>query len=310
MIGTITVNPSIDQLILVRGLVKDDANRAVSVLHYPGGKGINVSKVVRELGGGTHAFALLGGRPGELLAELLRGLDVPLTAIAVKGHTRINTIVTDLKDGTQTRISAPGPVISRSEMDEFERKVLSWRPRPFIWALGGSLSEKMTPAAYCRLVRAVQKKGTPCVLDTDGEALRRGIEARPFLIKPNEYEVTRLIGRSISALEDYLGVAKGLVKKGIKIVVVSLGARGALFVSEREAFHVSVPQVAVRSKVGAGDSLIGGFVLALSRRKGLEEAARIGMAASVSAVMRESPRLCLRRDLPGILPKLRVRALW
>ena len=309
MIGTITVNPSIDQLILVRGLVKDDANRAVSVLYYPGGKGINVSKVIRELGGTAHAFALLGGKSGELLKELLQKLNTPLTAVAVKGGTRINTIITDLKDGTQTRISSLGPVIRRSEMDEFKRRVLSWRPKPFVWALGGSLSWKMDASVYRRLVWAIQKRGTPCVLDTDGEALKQGIESKPFLIKPNEYEIGRLVGKSLSAIGDYLEAGRGLVRKGVKTVVISLGARGALFVSERQSFHVSVPQVAVKSKVGAGDSLIGGLVLALSRGKHLEEAARLGMAASVSAVMRESPRLCLRRDIPMLLPRIKVRAL-
>lgn len=307
MIGTITLNPSIDQRMLVEGLVKDDANRATQILETPGGKGINVSKVIRELGGRTRAYALLGGLTGRRIQELVVKLDFPLVALPIRGSTRINTVLSDLKDHTQTRISAPGPVVSPSELRSFLRLLLSVRPRPDFWALGGSLSLGMKASAYRDLIWALQKNGTPCILDTDNEGLRLGIEAIPYMIKPNEYEMERLWGKPLRALTDYLVAAENFVRRGIELVVVSLGAKGALFVTKKEVFHASAPRVKVKSKVGAGDSLIGGVVWGLHQKIRLEEAAKIGIAASSSAVMREARRLCLKSDIRTLARRVKIR---
>lgn len=309
VIGTITLNPSIDQHLIVRDLVKDDTNRAEAVFRYPGGKGANVSKVIRELGGTTCSYALIGGIPGEFWKDLIRKLDIPFVAQPIRGDNRINTILTDLKDESQTRISSPGPRVTEKEIELFLRKLLSVRPRPFFWALGGSLSLGMKDSTYRKFILALQKSGTPCLLDTDNEALKAGLTANPFVIKPNEYEIERLTGRRLKSIGDYLGAAQTLVKRGVRIVIVSLGARGALFVTEKEAFHVATPKVPVKSKVGAGDSLIGGFLFGLHRKLGLKEAARLGVAASTSAVMREAPRLCLRSDIRALLARVAIREL-
>ena len=235
MIATITLNPSIDQHINVEGLRKDDANRAQAIFRYPGGKGINVSKVVRELGGKTRAYALVGGFPGELLKQLVRRLDIPFSPTPVRQDTRINVIITDLKDHTQTRISAPGPRVSEPDLRHFLGQLLRVRPKPFIWALGGSISSGMNHSAYQRLIAELQKNGVPCILDTDNEALKLGIKARPFMIKPNEYELERLIGHSVKTVQGYFKAARSLVRQGVRIVVVSLGKKGALFVTKNDS---------------------------------------------------------------------------
>ncbi|MGH7198438.1 MAG: 1-phosphofructokinase family hexose kinase [Candidatus Omnitrophota bacterium] len=309
MIGTITLNPSIDQHLIVPHLHMDDTNRARSITDYPGGKGLNVSKVVRELGGPTRAYALVAGFVGRYWGEGVRKLDIPFSAVFVKGETRINTILTDLKDRTQTRVSAPGPRVAQNEINAFLKKLLSVRPRPFLWALGGSLSRGMKPSTYGTFIGALQRSGTPCILDTDNESLKLGIEAKPFMIKPNEYEMERLVGRRFRGVKDYAEAARTLVRKGIRVVVVSLGKKGALFVTDTRTLHVLTPSVPVRSKVGAGDSLIAGFALGLLRNMNLEEAARLGVAASTSAVMREAPRLCLRSDIQKLLPRVAIRTL-
>ncbi len=309
MIATITLNPSIDQNLIVRNLVKDDANRAEGVFRYPGGKGVNVSKVVRELGGRTCAYALIGGIPGELWRVLVTKLDIDHVIEKIKDNTRINTIITDLKDESQTRISAPGPEVSEQEISRFLNRLLAVRPKPLYWALGGSLSKGMRHETYRRFVLALQKGGVPCVLDTDNEALRFGVQAGPFMIKPNEYEMQRLTGRTLKTEGDYVRSAKSLVVQGIKIVVISLGSRGALFVTATESFHVSTPRVTVKSKVGAGDSLIGGFLFGLIKNFGIREAAKLGVAASTSSVMREAPRLCRRGDIAGLMRRIAIRKL-
>lgn len=309
MIGTITMNPSIDQHIIVEELVKDDANRALSVERYPGGKGVNVSKVVRELGGKTHAYSLSGGFPGAFWESLLKPLDIPYTATRVKGETRINTIITDIDDKTQTRISALGPKLSSHESSLFTRTLLAARPKPGFWALGGSLSRGMNPSTYKHLVEMLQKNGTPCVLDADNEALALGIQAKPFMIKPNEHEIERLMGTKFKNLKSYFKAACDLNGRGIKIVVISLGEKGALFVKDHDGFYIPGLKVRVKSKVGAGDSLIGGLMLGLSKRWSFEKAAALGVAASTSAVMREAPRLCLKSDIPGLLKRIVIKRM-
>ncbi len=308
MIATITLNPSIDQQVTVKGLVKDDANRALSVISFPGGKGANVSRVVCELGGPTRAYALSAGLIGQFWAQELSKVGVPMDCYPVQGQTRINTVLTDTEDGTQTRISALGPMVSVKDQDLFLKKLLNVRPKPFCWVLGGSPSQGMKPAVYKHYIQALQKTGVPCILDADDEALRLGIQARPWIIKPNEFEMQRLVGKKISSLQSYLSAAQKLVKGGIGIVVVSLAARGALFVSKQEAFHVEGIPVPVRTRVGAGDSLLAGLAYGLYQKKSLQKAAALGIAASTSAVMRAAPRLCRRQDIPSFLVKLAARS--
>ena len=309
VIGTITLNPSIDMHWIVNNFVKDDTNRAKRVLETAGGKGINVSKVVRELGGKTHAYALLGGNAGRRLKELAAPLDFPLSSVPIKGFTRINTLISDLKDGTQSRISALGPAVSAGELKKFIHLLCHARPRPDFWVFGGSLPREMAPTVYRELIEALQGAGTPCVLDADDKPLREGVKAKPFMIKPNEFEMQRLCGKRLHRLKDYAREATKFVDGGIRIVVVSLAAKGALFITKEGALHILPPDVEVRSQLGAGDSLIGGLLQGLESKKTLEQAARQGVAASVSAVMREAPRLCLLSDMPGILKRLRVREI-
>ncbi len=309
MIATITLNPSVDQLITVKRLVKDDANRALSVHHNAGGKGVNVSKVIRELGGPTHAYTVQAGFIGKFWASELTKLDIPYSAYPVPGETRINAILTDVNDHTQTRVSAPGPTLSAVHQRLFLAKLLAVRPRPFCWVLGGSPAAGMKPDVYKKYIKALQKAGVPCILDADDEPLRQAVESRPLMIKPNEFEMRRLIGCKLSTVADYYEAASSIVDRGVPIVAVSLAAKGALFVTRNEAFHVLGIPVTAKNKVGAGDSLVGGFALGLYRRLNLERAASLGVAASVSAVMSESPRHCRRHDVKNLLKKVRIKRL-
>lgn len=308
MIGTVTLNPSIDREILIDELVKDDAIRARRIIDTAGGKGVNVSKVVRELGGKTKAFAVTGGLEGRLYAAKIRTLGFPYRLLPIAGQTRLNIILTDRDDATQTRISAPGPVVRAAELDRLTKALLTFRPKPFVWVLGGTLPAGADDRTYYRIMKLLKRRtGVSCVVDTDGEALRWGVQAQPFLIKPNEFEFERLMGRSYKSVGAYARAAQDLVRRGIRIVVVSLGAQGAVFASEEKTFFIPSIRVKVRSKVGAGDSLIAGLLLALQRGQTFEEAARLGMAASHSAVMREAPRLCLHTDIPRLLGRFHIR---
>ncbi len=298
MIYTITLNPSIDQHITINKLIKDDTLKAQSVRRDPGGKGINVSRVVKELGGQTKAFGIIGGCGGYMLRDLLDRKEIEYQFFEILGETRINFIMTDLSDKTQTRISAPGPAVENRDIEKFIEMIKGVAPRPSFWVLGGSLPPGVSKDACKKIIEYLQKKGEKCVLDADGEVLEQGIGAAPFFIKPNEFELERLLKRQVEGDEDIIKAAEELCHRyGIGIVAVSLGKRGAFFVTEKEAWKLETPDVEVQSKVGAGDSMVGGFLVALDDNQTLEMAARNAVAAGTAAVMSEGTQLCRREDV-------------
>lgn len=309
MIYTITVNPSIDQHITIKKLVKDDAIRATSMYRDPGGKGINVSRVVKELGGKTKAFGIVGGCAGYMLRDLLDRGKVDFEYIEIIGETRINVIITDLSDNTQTRISMAGPDMCKRTHNDFIKLLDRVNPRPSYWVLGGSLLQNSPRDTYKKIIEHL-KKNEKCVLDADGEALESGIKASPFLIKPNEYELERLLGKKI---KDEKTIAKEAMilcaHHGIQVIIVSLGSRGAILVTKDYAFTLIPPRVEVRSKVGAGDSVIGGFLVSLERKSSLLDAARYGVAAGTAAVITAGTKLCVRKDVDRIFKMVKIKQI-
>ncbi len=309
MIGTVTVNPSIDQHILIDQLIKDDAIRASDIWRDPGGKGINVSRVIKALGGETVAFGISGGCAGYMLKSLMYEHEIPFDFVEVEQETRINMIITDQSDRTQTRVSAPGPKIGLGAIDRLMAKLLKHKPFPKWWVLGGSLPPGVPSDFYSRVIERLNEYGVKTVLDADGEALKLGVQASPYVIKPNEYEFERLTGCSLENDDVILQAASNLIHQGVGIVALSLGKRGALIVNQDVAFKVIGPDVEVKSKVGAGDSFIAGIVLSLSHGHTLEDAIRTGVAAGTAAVMTEGTQLCRKEDVDRIISEVFIERL-
>jgi 1-phosphofructokinase family hexose kinase len=303
-IATVTMNPSIDQHILIDRLVKDDAIRARDIRRDPGGKGINVSRVLSELGSATLAFGLTGGGAGYIVKSLLHERGIAFESVDVLEETRINFIFTDRSDRTQTRVSSPGPWVTLDEADRLAALVLGQTPMPPWWVLGGSLPRGIPVDFYARLIRDLGRKGARCFLDADDDALRVGIEARPYGVKPNENELARLAGRELRDETQILEAARDVVAAGVEIVAVTLGGEGALVVTPSELVRARPPAVEVLSKVGAGDAFLAGFVLALSRGETLDQAARLGVAAGTAAVIHEGTQLCRKEDVERLLPRV------
>ena len=310
MIYTVTINPSIDQHITIKELVKDDTLKAEKIHRDPGGKGINVSRVVKELGGKTKAFGFIGGCAGYMLRDLLDRDSIDYKFCEILGETRINFIMTDLSDNSQTRVSAPGPEINKQCITELIKMLEQVSPRPRFWVFGGSLPPGAPEDTYKILIQYFQNKGERCVLDTDGEALKLGLEANPFLIKPNEFELERLCGQKFESENEILLAGREICEKGVEIVAISLGSKGAIFVTKTKAFKLIRPNdIEVRSKVGAGDSLIGGLLVALERNDDLESVLRWAIAAGTAAVMTEGTQLCLRKDVEELFGEITVRSI-
>jgi 6-phosphofructokinase 2 len=309
MIATVTLNPSLDKTVIVEELVVDEANRWTSLRRDPGGKGINVSRVIHELGGETIAYGFIGGIDGETLKHLLQQQEVHFDFTPIKGEIRSNFIITDLKTRRQTRIDAPGPSISRDELGKLIDKITRIKPKPDFLVLAGSVPPGVPDDIYRQLIEKAKKSGIKTVLDSDNKWLKEGIKAKPNVIKPNVHEAEELLEVHLRDEVAIIEAVKALITKGIEVAAISRGKDGLIVATKEKTLKVTSPQVEVRSTVGAGDSAIAGLVLKLSQGHGIEEASHWAAAAGTAATLTPGTELCRREDIEKLLPQVKVERL-
>ncbi len=305
MIATVTLNPSLDEWMELPALRVGTLNRAGSFARYPGGKGINVSRVVHELGGRTCAFGLAGGEDGAILRHRLDQLGIRHDFVAVEGSTRNNYKIRTRAPRALTEINTAGPWVSRAYLQTVATRVLASRPRPACVVLSGSLPPGVPTVVYQRWIDASRRRNIPTVLDASGAALRQGVRARPWLMKPNRDEAQELLGRSIKTLAQASKAVIAL-RPLSTMVILSLGKEGALMASAlyEGVWYGRPPQVRVDSTVGAGDSLVGGFVVGWVKRQSMLEAFRLGIACGAATAMTPGTELCHRADVQRLLSRV------
>lgn len=295
-IVTVTFNPAIDKITRVDRVVPERKLRCERPRADPGGGGINVARAVHRLGGEAAALWSRGGRMGRLLGDLLDGEGIPNRPVDVREGTRENIVIGDETSGQQFRFNMPGPRLDEEETRRWLEAIAGLGPEPAFAVLSGSLAPGMREDAYAEVIRALPP-GCRAILDTSGEPLRQGLEAGVYLVKPNLRELGQLAGRDIEGDEDVGAASKRLVDRGkAAAVLTSLAQGGAILVTAGEIRQVRAPTVKIRSRIGAGDSMVAGVVLALSRGLSLWEAALFGVAAGSAAVMAPGTELCRRAD--------------
>ncbi|MBL7210085.1 MAG: 1-phosphofructokinase [Dehalococcoidia bacterium] len=309
MIATVTLNPSLDKTVTVEGLVIEEANRWTSLRRDPGGKGINVSRVVHELGGETIAYGFIGGIDGQILKHLLEEQEVPCDFTPINGAIRSNFIITDLKAHRQTRIDAPGPHISRNELDDLVGKITHLDSKPDFLVLAGSVPPGIPDDIYAQLIEEANKKGVRTVLDSDDQWLREGIRAKPTIIKPNVHEAEDLLGVELKDEAAIARAVKTLIAQGIEVAAISRAGKGLIIGNDDKLLKVVPPRVEISSTVGAGDSTIAALVLKLSQGDGIEEACRFAVAAGTAAVLTPGTELCRREDVERFVQQVEVEVL-
>ncbi|MBN2462710.1 MAG: 1-phosphofructokinase [Dehalococcoidia bacterium] len=309
MIATVTLNPSLDKIVTVEKLVVDEANRWTSLRRDPGGKGINVSRVVHKLGGETIAYGFIGGFAGETLKHLLKQDEVPFKFTPIEGEIRSNFIITDLKTHRQTRIDAPGPQIHKYELGKLTQKVTHIKPKPDFLVFAGSVPPGVPADIYRQLIEKVKNSGIKTVLDSDNQWLKEGIVAKPNIIKPNVHEAEELLGTHLKDEAAIIEAVKTLANQGIEIAIISRAKDGLIAASEGKILKVTPPQVEISSTVGAGDSTIAGLVLKLNQGHEIGEACRWAAAAGTAATLTPGTELCRREDVERLLPQVKVERL-
>jgi len=309
LIATVTLNPSLDRHVAVENLILDDTNRWVSFKREPGGKGINVSRVVKELGGATTAYGFVGGFAGRTLKSVLRQQGVPCDFTPIRAEIRRNFIITDLKTHCQTRISAPGPRISAGELEKLVVKITSIKPKPRYIVMAGSVPPGVPYYIYRDLIQKMKGLGITTVLDSADLWLQEGIKARPDVVKPNVREAQTAMGVELSNEQDIIHAVKTLISGGIGIAAISRG-RGGMIIGDKDAvYKVVPPNVDVMSTVGAGDSTVAGLIFKLSNNGSLEEASRFAVATGTAATLTPGTELCHMRDVERLLPLIKIERL-
>ncbi len=284
-IVTVTLNPAIDRLLSISHVTPDAKLRCTSDRRDPGGGGVNVTRTIHELGGESLAIFTCGGYTGQMYRELLDREGVQGRAIPIEGLTREHIMVNERATGRMFRFGEAGPTLSAEEAQACLDAVAELDPATEYLVLSGSLPGGLGDDFYARVIRRAPA-GARVVVDTTASALGPALDEGVHLIKPNARELGELVGGTIEGRREIVAASRALIEGGkAEVVVTSLAAGGAILVAEELAMHLHAPAVKVESKVGAGDSMVAGMVLALDRGWSLPDSVRFGIAAGAAAVM-------------------------
>lgn len=309
MIYTVTLNPAIDKTVVIENLSPGQVNRVASVRVDAGGKGVNVSKCLRALGADTVAAAILAGSAGKQLEDMLKALNIPVLQLNVPGQSRTNLKIIDPVKKENTDINEPGPKVMPEDLEALRLMLGSKVKKGDSIVLSGSLPAGVEADLYRVWTTYFRELGAAVFLDADGEPMSLGIQAGPYMIKPNNHELARLLGKEKLSLEEMCSEGKHLVESGIREVVISLGGDGALFVSNEGVFHAEGLSVPVKSTVGAGDSMVAAMVY--SKEKGLdrETAIRLAVAMGAASVMQDGSQSPEKKLVEKLAQNVKLKKL-
>ena len=304
-IVTLTINPSVDTSAHVEHVVVDDKLRCQQPSYEPGGGGINVSRAVRRLGGESVALYASGGLYGQMLQHLLDEEGVKHDPIPIRGLTRENFIVVEKSTGRQFRFNMPGPELDQKEWEACLHRLASITPKPDYIVASGSLPAGVPEDFYARTAHIARELGARIIVDTSGEALHLAARSGVYLFKPNMNELQALVKHELRNESELEAAAMKFIREEqSQVVVISLGAAGGLMVTKQGCERLRAPTVPIRSKVGAGDSMVAGIVLSLAGGRPMKEAIQYGIAAGSAAVMNPDTELCSKEDTEQLFKQL------
>lgn len=283
MIFTVTLNPALDKEYKVPQIVFDDVMRMASMRIDFGGKGFNVSRMLKSLGAKSTALGFVGGHTGDVITTGLESLDIPVDFTLIQGETRTNISIVDQGEHHYVKLNESGPAVTEAEINGLLKKIDTLITQGDFWVLSGSLPLGVPDDIYAQIIRKVNKANAYVVLDASGLSLQLGIEAKPYLIKPNIHELNELLGVDIQdakALPNYLAELHG---QGVNNILVSLGKEGALLSDSQRCFLGSPPKIFAQNPIGAGDSMVAGMVWRLAAGDSPQEALPWSLACGTAA---------------------------
>lgn len=305
MIYTVTLNPSIDYVIKVDKMTTGNINRVNEEHVYPGGKGINVTRILKSLDNDNIALGFVSGFTGDYIINSLQELNLKSDFIKVKeGFTRINVKV---KSEEETEINGQGPKISEEELNQFY-KVIDKLVDGDILILSGSIPSCLDERLYESIMKKVEDRDIKVIVDATKNLLLNVLKYKPFLIKPNNHELAEMFNVELNSTEDVVFYARKLKEMGAQNVLISMGKDGALLVTENdEVFASSVAKGEVVNSVGAGDSMVAGFIAGYLKSNSYEEALRLGAASGGATAF--SSDLATREFIDKLVDEIKIEKI-
>lgn len=300
MIYTVTVNPSIDYIVQLNELTLGEVNRMDYDNKLPGGKGINVSRILKELGLDNTAWGFLGGFTGEFVKEALEETGLKTNFTPIKADTRINV---KIKAQAETEINGRGPELTKEEIAAFTAQFDKLTADDVV-IFAGSLVPSLSDDFYFDLIKVIRQKGAQFVIDTTGESLLKTLPENPLVVKPNNHELAELFGVKLNSIDDIVKYGKKLLEMGAQHVLISMAGDGGLMITKDKVYRSYAPKGTVINSVGAGDSMIGGFTGTYAKTKDPLEAFRYGLACGSATAFSED--LADADKINEILPMIEI----
>ena len=306
---TLTFNPCIDKSATVPQLIPEKKLSCSEPKFEPGGGGINVARVIKKLGGKATAIYPAGGYTGKFFNQLLAKEKIPSIVIEVKNPLRENVIVLEESSNNQFRFGFPGPKLQKHEWEECLDSIVKITDAEFLVA-SGSLPEGVPDDIFARLATISKKKNLKLVVDTSKAALKHAAHEGVYMLKPNLAELSSVLGKKELSLTEVTEAGKEIISREYcEVLLISLGEKGAMLFTNNKELKVSSPKVEKKSTVGAGDSMVAGFVLSLSQGKTFEDALKYGVACGTAATMNPGTELCNKKDADTLVQKILIEKI-
>ncbi|MCT2536023.1 1-phosphofructokinase [Aquibacillus koreensis] len=303
MIYTCTLNPSVDYIIHVEDFQVNGLNRGTNTQYYPGGKGINVSRVLKRLDVENTALGFLGGFSGDFIKDQLHQAEIETNFIEVSGNTRINM---KLKSSGETEINGPGPEITSNQLQQLYDQISSLKQGDFLVA-AGSTPASVPATFYADVAKICERNGVKLIVDTSSQALKDVMNHKLFFVKPNHHELGELFDTTIDSLDDAIHYGKKLQQQGPEHVIVSMGGDGAIYISEQACYLAKAPKGTVKNTVGAGDSLVSGFLSAYVREQTVLSAFQYAVATGSATAF--SNDLCTKEEVQQLFEQVKINPI-
>lgn len=309
MIVTVTLNPAVDQTLVIERFAPGDTNRVKESRIDPGGKGINVSRVLRALGRESMATGLAPGSLGRFIEHSLLEQGILCNFVHTRGQARTNLTLTDEAAHESTLLSYPGPQTDPRHIASLEARLRRYLSPDDWLVMAGSIPPPIEALEYARLIELGREVGAHTVLDADADVLAAGLTGHPDVVKSNHHEAARLLGRELDSDDEVLRAAEEMRAAGAGVAVVTASERGAVAVTGEGAWWAWPPHVDAASTVGAGDALLAGLVLRLAEGGDIAEALRWGTAAGAAACLAPGTQLCELASVTELLRQVRVERI-
>jgi 1-phosphofructokinase family hexose kinase len=306
MITTVTLNPTLDKTLSVSRLQPGRVHRARILREDLGGKGINVSRALQALGISSRLTGFMGGKTGQIMTSGLEAAGFDVHFVEIEDETRRNITLLDESSNQYTKINEPGPTVSPRHLAALQAQFSQLARPGDLWAFCGSLPPGAAYDLYAKLIKQVQEQGGRALLDTSGRALREGLAAQPFAIKPNSEEAADLLGDPLSSHEEHCAAARRLQSREVPVVALTRGDQGLVLAMDQQVLMASSPSVSARSPVGAGDAALAGLLWAISDACDPFETARRIVACGTATAMQEGTGVGDRRLVEQLLKQVQI----